>query len=409
MSQIKTITFMALIVWCYYLVYYIFLAILNPIPAPGDGRDYHIPISESIINGSFLHPINFNIPQWYYPGSSEAINSILILLHIPLTLSNFLPILILFYACFKLGMLFRLQYYVSLLFAITFVTLNAIVRWYIAVSIDMWIGVFFVFAIILLEQPQKSYKYFATLGFLFGMLIGSKYTACYFIILLAIVYWKNILKALTWKRFGVFLIPFSVFGLFWYIRNFIYTGNPIYPVAMFGLKGKPMLYSNDTVWHETLRHPLEMLNAFYGEFNIWSILVFIALGIYIYKKIKDKKFTIYGINRLYIIGIVNFILYFSFPTSAQPWIMVSSFRYSYPTFIPLMLCVFLLSSYFKKEVYLAICSIGSMLMVLTMGYYPKLTLIYLPLAIYLMYIFEKRERKYLVDKSKNVVFPKLFH
>lgn len=393
MSQLKTISFIALIIWCYYLVYYTFLAILNPVPGPGDGWDYHIPISQSILNGSFLHPEHFRLPQWYYPGSSEAFNSILLMLHIPLTLSNLFPIIILLYACFRLGITFRLPYYTSLLFALTFVTLNVIVRWYIAISIDIWLAVFFVFAIILLENPQNSYKYFSKLGFVFGMLIGSKLSACYFIVLLTIVYWKNIIKVLTIKRFGVFLVPFSLFGLFWYVRNFIYTHNPFYPIIILGLKGG-VDFSKDTIWIESIRHPIQMANAFFGEYNIWSILVFVALGIFIYNKIKKRKLSIYGINRLYIIGIVNLLLFLTFPTDFHPWIMVSSFRYSLPTFIPLILCVFLLASYYKKDVMLGIIAIGSMLMVLPMAFYPKLSFLYLSLAFILMYVIKKYEKKY---------------
>lgn len=230
MNQLKIIVFCALIIWSFYLVYYAYSAILNPVVGLGDGRDYHIPISQSILNGTFLHPEHFKLMQWYYPGSAEAFNSLLILLHVPLTLSNLFPIIILAFALFKLGMTFRLSYYASILYALTFVMLNVIVRWYIAVSIDVWLAVFFVFAIILLEKPQKTIKYFALLGFVLGMLIGTKYTADYFIILLVVVYFRNILKVISLPRLIVFLIPFSFFGLFWYVRNYMYMQNPFYPM-----------------------------------------------------------------------------------------------------------------------------------------------------------------------------------
>jgi len=400
MNQVKIIVFCALIIWSFYLVYYTYSGILNPVVGPGDGRDYHIPISQSILNGTFLHPQHFKLMQWYYPGSSEAFNSILLLLHIPLTLSNLFPVIILAFALFKLGMTFRLPYYTSILFALTFVTLNVLVRWYIAVSIDVWLAVFFVFSIILLEKPQKSYWYFTKLGFVLGMLIGSKYTADYFIVLLLLVYIKNIWKVISLTRFLVFLIPFSVFGLFWYVRNYIYMQNPFYPMPMLGFKGQ-MILLNDTVWLQLLRHPGTMLDAYFGEYNIWSFLIFIALGVYVYKKVRNKKLSIYGINRVYIIGIVNFILYLTFPTNSQPWIMVSSFRYSLPTFIPLILCVYLLANQNKKVVFLGFCAIGSMLMVLTMSYYPKLTILYLVVAFIVMFVIEKNEKKYIPKNSKD--------
>lgn len=169
-----------------------------------------------------------------------------------------------------------------------------------------------------------------------------------------------------------------------------------------------MLLSNDTVWMETLRHTATMLNAYYGEYNFWSFFVFVALGVYLYKKVRNKKLSIYGINRLYIIGVVNFLLYLTFPTDYHSWIMVSSFRYSLPTFIPLVLCVFLLFAHFKKDVWLGFLAIGSSLMVLTMSYYPKLTILYLLVALILMYGIEKCEKKYIATKSKNESITKLF-
>lgn len=408
MNQLKIIVFCAVIIWCFYLVYYTYSGILNPIVSAGDGRDYHIPISQSILNGTFLHPEHFKLMQWYYPGSAEAFNSILILLHIPLTLSNLFPIVILAFALFKLGMTFRLNYYSSILFAITFVTLNVLVRWYIAVSIDVWLAVFFVFSIILLEKPEKTYWYAARLGFVLGMLIGSKYTADYFIVLLILVYIKNIWKVLSLTRFTVFLIPFSLFGLFWYVRNYIYMQNPFYPMPMLGFKGQ-MILLNDTISTQLLSHTGTMLNAYFGEYNIWSFLIFIAFGVYVYKKVRNKKLSIYGINRVYIIGIVNFLLFLTFPTNSQPWIMVSSFRYSLPTFIPLILGVFMVCNYYKKDILLGFSAIGSMLMVLTMSYYPKLTIFYILLAFILMYIIEKKEKKYVTGKASKELTTTIFH
>src|SRR5260221_6375400 len=108
----------------------------------------------SILNGSFLTLHNPKLPQWYYPGSSEAINSLFILLHIPLVLSNYIAILVLFVCLWWLGKTFHLNKYYALLFALVFCTLNGIVRWLNAVSADIWVSVFFSLTIILLENPK---------------------------------------------------------------------------------------------------------------------------------------------------------------------------------------------------------------------------------------------------------------
>ncbi len=378
LMSIKIYTQVAILIFCYYLVYYFYIGILHPVPALGDSWDYHIPISKFIINGELFTLPNAIIPQHYYPGSSEAINSLLLLLGIPLTLSNMLAIFILFFVCFKLATTFRLHYYISVLFALTICTLNVFVRWYNAVSIDVWMINFFLMAIILLEKPKKTPSYVFSLGFILGMLIGSKYTGLIFLSILILFYLKNFYLAL-FNRYAVFfIIPFSIFGLFWYVRNYLLVQNPFYPLPLFGLNGKQLF--TDTVYNVSLKNPLTMLNAIYGEYNIWLIIILGMIGFYLFRALRRNILIIQKFHKLFWIGILCLLIYFTFPTSEQSWIMVSSLRYSYPAFIPLILCVFMMASYFNKENLLGFAAIGSMLMVVSMTYYPKLTFIYIPLA-----------------------------
>jgi hypothetical protein len=175
MQKVNILAKVSLLIALYYLIYYIYTGILNPLPLDGDSWDYHIPIAVSILDGSFLsHPheviphwhrpeshgsdsstgLQF-IPQWYYPGASEAINALFILLGIPLTLSNIFATIVLFFCLWKLARTFLLSSSYSLLFAVAICTLNLILRWLNAVSIDVWVGVFFTFAVILLEKPKQ--------------------------------------------------------------------------------------------------------------------------------------------------------------------------------------------------------------------------------------------------------------
>lgn len=391
-QNIKTIVTIAFIIWFYYLTYAFYQGLTNTTPDPGDGYDYHFPITYSILDGRFLHPTHFLLPQWYYPGSAELVNAFFIIFHLPLTISNIFAVILLFFCCVKLALHFRLQYHFAFLFGLTIVTLNTIVRWYNDLTLDVLMAIFFLLGILLLEKPQKSLTYAAKLGFILGMLIGSKYTGIYFLVLLILVYWKNIFSVLNINRLLIFLVPFSAFGLFWYIRNYFATGNPFFPFPLFGLPGKN-IFQNQNVWNISIAHPITMANAFFSEYNVWSLLIFIALGVYLVKKSK-KSISIFGINRLYVLGLAGLFLYFASPTSSQPWIMVSSFRYSWPFFIPLILCAFLLASYYKKKQLLGFITIGSMIMTLTLAYLPKLTLIYLPLALCAQYIIDKYQKKF---------------
>ncbi len=393
MKNVKVLAIVGVVIALYYLVYYIYVGLLNPIPALGDSYSYHIPISKTILDGSFLHPSNFKLSLWYQPGSSEAINSLFIFLRIPLTLSNILPTIIIFFCCWKLALVFRLQRHYALLFALTVITLNAIIRWQNAVSIDIWIGVFFTLAVILLENPQKSLIYFTKIGFVLGMLIGSKYSGLFIILTLMIFYMKRVLPLINLRRFFVFLAPFSIFGLFWYIRNYIFTQNPFYPAPLLGFKGDDNLYRYTAIWNGLLQHPLDMFNAAFGEYKMWIFSIVIGLIIIIYKFIIKKEYRLSSIDKLFLIGLINFLFFLTFPTSEQTWIMVSSFRYSFPVFIPLILGTFLLAAKYKKEEFIGYLAIANMINILSMAYYPKLVLIYFPLFLLVIYLFSKSQHK----------------
>src|SRR6266568_1576021 len=357
----------------------------------------------SVLNGSFLSSPHISqtifhfegisytthiLPQWYYPGSSEVINAVFILLHIP-TLSNIFATLLLSVVLWKLALTFRLSKHYALLFALAFTTLNVMLRWLNAVSIDIWIGVWFALSIILLERPRKSVFYFAQLGFVLGMLIGSKYTAWFFLPALILFYAKDLYRSINLVRVLAFLVPFSIFGLFWYIRNYLLTHDPFYPLSVLGFKGLGYFSdSHNSIWNITLHHPFTMFNAGYGEYKLWIFSVLVAIGVLLYEYVIKKNYRMSNTNKLFFIGLLNFLSFLQFPTDAHVWIMVSSFRYSFPAFIPLMLGVFLLASKYKKEELLGYVTIASMINVLTMAYYPKLVLVFLPLTLVIVYLLQ---------------------
>jgi hypothetical protein len=409
MQNIKIITKVCIVIAVYYFVYYVYKGFLMHIPLDADSWDYHIPISLSILNGSFLtasfntiphlqdpitHAIH-EIPVWYVPGSSDAINAFFILLHIP-TVSNIFAAVILFFACWKLGTAMQLAKYYAILFAITITTTNVVLRWLNAVSVDVWVGVWFTLSLILLEKPKKSNLYFAKLGFVLGMLIGTKYTTLYFILVFFIFYIRNILKYCNFQRILSFLVPFSVFGLFWYIRNFILTRNPFYPVERFGFPG-PDSYG-DSIWRETLNHPIEMFNAIFGEYHLWLFSIVVAGAYIIYQFAYKKNLHLDTLGKMFLLGFINFICYLDMFSDSHAWIMVSVVRYSLPAFIPLILGVFMLAAQYKKEELLGYFVVANMLCVLSMGYYPKLIVFDLLISFGIFYLLDKKGKAWELKK-----------
>ena len=267
MKHLQIFANISLFLALYYLVYYVYLGIVSPIPALGDSFDYHIPIAKSILNGSFL-TAPFSAYSHFYPGDSEAINSMFILLNIPLTFSNILASVLLGIGCYFLGKTYKLSKFSSIIFATSIFSLNAILRWMNAVNVDVWIGLYFVITLILLKNPKKSLVYFVKLGVIFGLLIGSKYSAILFSLTLFIFYFKDLLKIVSLKRIISFLVPFSLLGLFWYFRNFMATGNPFYPTPILGLSGKDV-FNGTTILSVIIKYPLDMFNAFFSEYKLW--------------------------------------------------------------------------------------------------------------------------------------------
>ena len=235
----------------------------------------------------------------------------------------------------------------SFLFSLTFVTLNVILRWINSVNVDIWMAVFFVWALILLENPRKELTYFLKLGFVAGVIIGSKYSGLYIIVVLSLFYTKKIISAVNTKGIIAFIIPFSIFGLFWYVRNYLITGNPFYPTPIFNFPGIE-IFNGLRVYSVTLERPLDIFNALFSEYKMWMFVVLIALIMVFRRIIIYKKFKLDQMYMLYLLGLVNFIIYFNFPSDYPKSVMVSSLRYSYTSFITLILAVFLQMKKLKK-------------------------------------------------------------
>jgi hypothetical protein len=407
-NPIKIFAQIALIFFLYLLSYYFYVGITNPIPAPGDSTSYHLPISKSILNGTFINPSDFPRTRLFAqlnPGSSEVFDTLWMFLHVPLTISNLFASIVLFFCCFFLARKFKLEYYFAIFFATTICTLTVISRWFNAISIDVWMAIWFSLSIILLEKPEKTWRFFLFLGITFGMLVGSKYSGWPFIFVLLLVYGKVIFRKINILRFLIFLIPFSMLGLFWYVRNYLAVDNPMWPICLLWFPCTHIYETIPQMWNTTLLYPVDMFNAFFGEYKLWCLSLLLPFLV-LYARFKRKDSLPHGVILLCFIGFTNFLFLSVAPTDHHPWIMVSSFRYSYPMFIPLILSIFLLASHYKKEIWIGYFALANMLPVLTMSYYPKLVLFYLPFAFLCFYILKRYEstqkKELLAHNNTNV-------
>jgi len=365
----------------------------------GDSLNYHIPIATAFLNGNIANPASFQAERFlkYSPGSSEAILAGMMASKIPLNVFNVIGILALLSVCFFTARRFLMEKDYAIIFATSIVTLHTMQRWLNTQVIDIWIAVWFVLLLGLLQKPEKTIKYFIFLGFAAGMLVGSKYSGPLFLLVLGIFYFRKILKVINIERIIAFIIPFSIFGLVWYARNFIVTGNPMYPQGFLMFKDQGFKILNINVWRATFLYPnglSNFLNALISEFGLWSFSIFTPLFL-LFKKVRRTNYA-----SLILMGCILFGIFLFLPSDRHYNIAVSVFRYSYPAFITFILAIFLLAKKFKKENLLIIFALSNLLIIPELTYRPKLLFLLLPIS--LMIFYEEKVVKFIKDKAHAV-------
>ncbi len=373
-----------ILIFSYLLIYFLVRGI-NLNSYEGDSLNYHIPIANAFLNGSVKNPefIKDAVPFLKYsPGANEGILSVLIALNIPMNIFNVFGVVSLFFVCVFTGRRFLLEKDMSVIFAGSIVMLHTMTRWINTQVIDIWLGVWFVLILGLLQKPEKSLRFFAILGFASGMLIGSKYTGPIFLLILGIFYFRKIFSVISLKGIIAALIPFTLLGLSWYLRNYLVSGNPLYPQGFLFFKdgGYGILQIN--VWRVTLQYSngiVNFINAIISEYGLWSVSILTPL-LLLFKKVRESN-----ARSLILIGTLCLFLFFFLPSDRHYNIAVSVFRYSYPAFITLILAIFMLGKQFKKENALILFTLANFLIIPELIFKPKLLILFLPVVFLVFY------------------------
>lgn len=392
----KLLSKLCVLFFFYIVISYFYMGIIT-VPHEGDSLNYHIPIAKAYLDGNFFHPDKIIGAPFlkYSPGMSEGILVLFFLFYIPPNLYNVLGVILLFFALKLLGGRFGLSKDMSLVFASGVTTITGITRWLDTQIIDIFLAVFFVFALCLLQKPEKKFLYFIFLGASLGMLIGSKYSGLLFVSVLIFVYSKKIIKYLNIQNFIIFLISFSIVGLPFYLRNFLVIGNPFYPQGFFFFKSGGYTILDTQVWRVFVSSPFGFFgtfNAAISEYMILSLSIPIVSFFIIKSLIKKNLLKLSSeILILAFIGILNLCIYFFLPSDYKDHIMVSVMRYSYPAFITFILAAFLLAKKFGKEEVLVFIILMNMFFTgFPVTFNPKLVFLFIPFALYYFY----QDRKY---------------
>jgi hypothetical protein len=346
-----------------------------------DSLTYHIPIGESILKGNILNPPNLTHGLGFYPAVGEVILSIFILLGIPLGFFNIIAIIILFFILKILAEEYEINKYISIIFSVSVITLNSIIRLIPNQTIDIWLLIFFSLILFFIKKYENGkLKNLLPLGLSLGLLIGIKYSGLVYVLIIFLVYLKVIFKKINIKNLIYLFLPILAIGGFWYFRNYLITQNPFYPINILGFSG-----SRDFQLIEAYK-PLLTLSGLYlfGEALISEYLIWILVPIFLlFLKPKTNR-------NLIVISILNFIPFLFFPSDFSRQIITSNMRFLYVSIMPLMLFCFISVKNTKFEKLLYILSLFGCISIFSQfHYYPKLILFWLTIFI-LIYTNQKK-------------------
>ena len=390
-SELTTLSLLSIALFLFLIVYFLFIGIkytpyeINELDSLGQ----HIPLAKSILEGRLFNPPEMGKGLGFYMPVGEIILSLLILLNIPLGFYNIIAVILIYFLCFKLARSYLLSKENALLFSTVVVYLNPIVRLISTQKNDLFLLSFFLLFWFLLKLGGSSLKYFITLGISFGLLIGTKYSGIIFSIVLLIAFGKSLLKTMTNKNFTSFAIFAFLFGGIWYTRNYVLTGNPIYPVGLFGFKGHPEFIiptGLDTLFNKST-FPIT-LDAFISEYLIWIFIPIMVIWLFVLR--KTRRLAVNNLPLLLISAGASFA-YFLGPSEFIRVNITSNMRFLLETFVSLVLFIFLAFKNHNLEKYLKLLAILSVFAIIPqLDYYPKLIILWIGIIAFIVFIMNKK-------------------
>jgi hypothetical protein len=96
------------------------------------------------------------------------------------------------------------------------------------VDLGLMLYIFSAFASLAFSYIEKQKRFILLSAFFIGLALGTKYQAMFFLPALAIGF---LLVERNWKTLALAVLIASATGLFWYVRNFLVSGDPIHPIG----------------------------------------------------------------------------------------------------------------------------------------------------------------------------------
>ena len=205
-----------------------------------DSIAYHLPIVSNLISTNGVWEVfhaGFTGPNTFFPANHEAIQAFFAVLTGNMNFGfvvNLLAFLLLLTSLFDLGNK-KISKLFSFIIALCCISVPFLFNQFLNLQIDLFMFCLFSSGVALMVSSVISNDKFDLLkGFLvLGIMLGAKYNSVPQIIVLIpffiflFIYHRKSFKSIFWHPF-IILLP----GIFWYIRNWIIAGNPIYPFGL---------------------------------------------------------------------------------------------------------------------------------------------------------------------------------
>ncbi len=350
----------AVVIWSLVFVYFGYSGMVTQ-PNEGDSLAYHLPIAQMIGAGSWMDRSNFLKPFYFYPAMGETFLSGIMKVGLPANWFNWLGWIMwsgIVYGLLRMAGLGRSE---SVIGAVGVVMWPSVVRLIPNQTVDIWMGVWWAAAARQLLLRGRSSLW---AGIFLGILSGTKVSG----LLFSVVLWLVLSRSCDRKLWAAWVVV----GGFWYIRNLLLTGNPIYPASVFGFVGDPNFHLMDWSVAKTL-------SSFAG-WRLWSSALMSEylgwMGLLVLPLWLRNKWTL--------LGLLNLGVYLLLPSWPQN--IVSDLRYAFVVFLPLTVAMWKEVKKRRLEVWMGLMTICMAVMELTqLDFRPKLFVVGLAISGWVLY------------------------
>lgn len=347
------------------------------VPLEYDSLAYHLPFMAEWLQTASIKSVYYSAfasPIGYYPSNHELLD---LWLALPfkndflINLINFPIIIILIISLWEIFKTLKIDKTIRIFSIASLVYIPIFLRQIGLPLVDIFFCTTFSIAIYYLiknYQEKENTSNLIIFGLAIGLFIGTKYLGIvYSAIPLIIFFLINILEKKLIKKLLITSVCILLTGSFFYIRNFIDSGNPLFPteIILFGkqiFQGYPNM--NDKITNTSILNNIHTLSdikfatkTYFHmtgyNFRLYALLL-IPLTILTFKKINNEKKLLITII---FSTIAYFYLYLISPYSWRDF--TPNIRYSMPFLLLLTICSSIFINKIKhKTIFYLLISLG---------------------------------------------------